>query len=352
MRFGLRWAALMLCCLAAGEGLCHAGSATEVEDHPPRAEKGPDPFERVLQLSGTSGNAGDFEQTSQQEYVAQLTRLQGLVERCRTKPESCNADEVGRDESVGQGSFKVHWDWLRDVIVEARDATNSSRNDLLQKAATRLAEDAKEATENGRDVGENTSAARKKVDQILSRTEFRRVSETSYFEQMMAALLPLIDRLFGRAASIVPHSPWLAPVLEWGLLGLAAVGLLLWAWRARQQQRVAIRLADRTNQAVWQKESEGWAERAQEEAARKEWREAVHCLYWSAIVMLEGQRLWRQNRARTPREYLILLEANSSKQTALEGLTSIFERIWYGLRPARETDYEQAKSLLDELKVA
>jgi hypothetical protein len=76
----------------------------------------------------------------------------------------------------------------------------------------------------------------------------------------------------------------------------------------------------------------------------------VHCLYWAAIVMLEGRRLWRANRARTPREYLPLLEAGSVRQRALGGLTRIFERIWYGLRPASRQDFERAQALLEELK--
>jgi len=352
MRLGLRWAALMLCCLAAGEGFCRASGAQETGNPVPRAKEvsGQEPVAELIRLSTADTNGGEFEQVSRQEYLAHVGKLQGLVEMCRNRPESCDAAAVGGDESVDQEGFKVHWYWLREVIAGARDAKESGRENLLQKAATRLAEDAKQGglAEGAAMLPE----VRKKADLILGRAEFRRVSENSYFEQMMAALSPLIDKLFGRAANLVPHSPWLAPLVEWGLLGLAAVGLLLWAWRSSQQQRLAIRSVDRANEAVWQKESDGWAERAREEAARQQWREAVHCLYWAAIVMLEGRRLWRQNRARTPREYLVLLEAGSPKQTALGGLTRIFERIWYGLRPARKTDYEQAKSLLEELRLA
>jgi len=76
----------------------------------------------------------------------------------------------------------------------------------------------------------------------------------------------------------------------------------------------------------------------------------VHCLYWAAIVMLEGQKHWRRNRARTPREYVALLEAGSSRRQTLLGMTRIFERIWYGLRPAAKSDYDRAKSMLEELR--
>jgi hypothetical protein len=62
--------------------------------------------------------------------------------------------------------------------------------------------------------------------------------------------------------------------------------------------------------------------------------------------------LWRQNRARTPREYLLLLEPGSRVQQTLRLLTQIFERTWYGLRPAAERDYTRALVLFEELRSA
>jgi len=66
--------------------------------------------------------------------------------------------------------------------------------------------------------------------------------------------------------------------------------------------------------------------------------------------MLEGQKLWLQNRARTPREYVNLLEPGSERRKQLSGLTRVFERIWYGLRPAGESDYRDAKAMLDQMR--
>jgi hypothetical protein len=117
-----------------------------------------------------------------------------------------------------------------------------------------------------------------------------------------------------------------------------------------QRQRLAVRIESSTSAEVWQKESDNWAELARAEAAKQDWRAAVHCLYWATIVMMEGRKLWRQNRARTPREYLLLLEPGSRAQEALRRLTRLFERIWYGLRPAMESDYANALVLFEELR--
>jgi hypothetical protein len=191
--------------------------------------------------------------------------------------------------------------------------------------------------------------ARAKTNEILRRREFRRVQQNSFWDQEIAKAVLFLSNVFSKAGDMIPEVPWFATALEWGALAMAAVGLTIWVLRASRQQRVAI-AAGHCGPEAWERESDNWAERAREEAGREDWREAVHCLYWSAIVLLEGQKMWRQNRARTPREYVVLLEAGSAKQQALGGLTRVFERIWYGLRPAAETDYRQASAMLEDLR--
>jgi hypothetical protein len=191
--------------------------------------------------------------------------------------------------------------------------------------------------------------ARAKTNEILQRREFRRVQPNSFWDQFFAKVGLFLNKVFSQVGDMIPEVPWFSTALEWGALTLAAVALTVWVLRASKQQRVAI-AAGRGASEAWERESDNWAERAREEAGRGEWREAVHCLYWSAIVLLEGQKMWRQNRARTPREYVVLLEAGSAKQQALGGLTRVFERIWYGLRPAAETDYRQASAMLEDLR--
>ncbi len=191
--------------------------------------------------------------------------------------------------------------------------------------------------------------ARSKANEILQRRDFRRVQPNSFWDQFFARVGLFLNKVFSQVGEMIPAVPWFATALEWGVLGMAAVALTIWIFRASKQQRVAI-AAGRGTSETWERESDNWAERAREEAGRGEWREAVHCLYWSAIVLLEGQKMWRQNRARTPREYVALLEDGSPKRQALGGLTRVFERIWYGLRPAEESDYRQASAMLEDLR--
>ena len=135
------------------------------------------------------------------------------------------------------------------------------------------------------------------------------------------------------------------------MLGVA-VGAVLWGLRLMRQQRLAIASDGPAKVREWEEASRRWAEGAREAAEQGDWREAVHSLYWASVVELEGRRVWRQARGRTPREYLRLLEAGSKYVGPVRGLTQLLERIWYGLGVAEQRDYERARALYDEVRAS
>jgi len=92
-----------------------------------------------------------------------------------------------------------------------------------------------------------------------------------------------------------------------------------------------------------------WLEDAQRAANSGLWREAIHFVYWAAISRLESRRLWPADRARTPREYLALVDAGDPRKPGLSQLTHTFERVWYGGRDAGESDYKSAENLATAL---
>ena len=303
-----------------------------------------------------STQPSDLPVRSPAQFADNATRLRNLLIACRGKASACEPEEVGEDFQVARpsGNFDVRYRWLRDALSEAKDVKktdDAARADLMQKAAARLDADAAVASAPSTSASD-PKIARARADAILAQKEFRFVDPNSELGKRWAVILLAIDQFFSGLFAHVPHAPWAVPLFEWGLLILAAAALLIWAWQTTRQQRLAIAAPVEARTAVWQKESDDWARKAEEQAAAANWREAVHCLYWAAIVMLEGKRMWRANRSRTPREYLPLLEAGSSRRTALTRLTRIFERIWYGLRPAEQSDFERAQALLEELKAA
>jgi hypothetical protein len=167
---------------------------------------------------------------------------------------------------------------------------------------------------------------------------------------LKARVLEWIGRFFMGVARVGVAAPWLGTLLEWMCFVGAGVGLLFFLLRNAARQRLKISLGQSAAQrSAWDREADDWAQWAEEHAAAGEWREAVHCLYWAAIVSLEARRAWRHNPTRTPREYVRLLRPGSAQEQGLRRLTQIFERVWYGLREANEEEYAEARAQYERL---
>lgn len=291
--------------------------------------------------------------TTPDAYRAHVESLDGLVRACRASAKACNPDAVGDDEKVvspGE-TFQVRWQWLRQLLDDSQNPALADRNSLLDQASARLGQ---ELAESGGDGGTQPAfaPARRAANAILSRPEFRIVSGESWLDRKSAQFWNWVNRIFSAAAAFGHRAPWLGPVLEWSFVGVAVLFVLIWAARTMQRERLAISLNAIIPASQWQKEVDNWAELARQEAEKGNWRDAIHCLYWASIVVLESHRLWRRDATRTPREYVELLDRNSPRQVTLRSITRIFERIWYGLRVAAHEDYEQALALFEELRRA
>jgi hypothetical protein len=187
------------------------------------------------------------------------------------------------------------------------------------------------------------------VQKILAGAEFRR-PEPSLWERIKAKIVGAIVGIFLGIDRVTTRSPWVARALEWLLFVGAAAGLLVWVMRTVQRQRLRVALGDEPlKSTALARETEDWKKQAEGEAARGAWREAIHALYWAAIVHLEGRRAWRHNPSRTPREYLRLLKAGSTEQRELRGLTSALEQSWYGQREANAEEFGAAKQSFERL---
>ena len=292
-----------------------------------------------------------LQQTTPDSYRARLESLRGLVGACRDDAKACNPSAVGDDEVIQapNETFQVRRQWLRKLVDDARNPALPDRTTLLNQASARLDEELA-AISGEASLQPTFPTARRAANSILAKPEFRVVGSESWLDRMTAEFYSWLSRVFAATENFGHRSPWLGPVLEWSFVGLTVLCILIWVERTMQRQRVAVSLSGLTPAADWQKESAEWADLARVEAEANNWREAIHCLYWASIVALESHRLWCRDYARTPREYVDLLEHNSFRQLTLRRLTRIFERIWYGLRHAAREDYIQALALFEDLR--
>lgn len=300
-----------------------------------------------------------LDRSSVDQYRAHLEKLRGLVEACEANASACDEKAVGNDEQVqieglGVGananSIEAHYDWLRDVLKTARNA-GKNRDHELRAAAAKLDEALRDAGGEG-PVKVDIAAARRRADAILGHPEFATARVDSIWQRILGHIFLWLDRLFSHVADFGKKSPWIGPVMEWGLVAIALVVLALWAMRVLRRQRLAVRMEAAREVEPWEQAARNWRTLAEERATAGDWREAVHCLYWASIAALEGRRLWSPNRSRTPREYVRLLEAGSARWKLLRQQTQGFEHVWYGLNEAAKQDYERALELHEGLRAA
>jgi hypothetical protein len=308
----------------------------------------------VGMVGAREARAAGLKSVSVDEFRAELGRLQGVVAECAAAVAGCDADHLGDDVMVGdraKGGFEEHWGWLRDKLNKAKTAKAEERVTLLRDARMQLEEMTREsASGSGAGDAQEFGRARSKANEVLSRGEFQSGGGPTWWDRLKARVLEWIGRFFMGVARVGVAAPWLGTLLEWMCFVGAGVGLLFFLLRNAARQRLKISLGQSAAQrSAWDREADDWAQWAEEHAAAGEWREAVHCLYWAAIVSLEARRAWRHNPTRTPREYVRLLRPGSAQEQGLRRLTQIFERVWYGLREANEEEYAEARAQYERL---
>jgi hypothetical protein len=295
-------------------------------------------------------HAAGVRDVSEAGFGAEVMRLQGVVAGCATAAAGCDAGSVGDDVRVGdveKGGFEEHWDWLRGALKDAKTAKVEERARLMREAGARLEGMARES---GGAADGGFAQARAVANGVLAQPQFQGAVGLTWWDRAKMKFLEWLQRLFEGVAQVGVAAPWLGTVLEWVFFVGAGAGLLFFLLRNVARQRLRVKLeGEGVKASAWESEADDWAKSAAACAAAGEWREAVHCLYWAAIVLLESRRAWRHDPTRTPREYVRLLKPGSGQQEGLRKLTQIFERVWYGLRDADERQYAEARALYERL---
>lgn len=193
------------------------------------------------------------------------------------------------------------------------------------------------------------SRAQAAAQKILAGAEFQRQPPTLW-DIIKEKIGEALVRAFVGIDRVTTKSPWMGRALEWMLFVAAAVGLIVWGLRAVQRQRLRVALGGAPlKTAERARERDDWWRLSEVEAARGAWREAIHAVYWAAIIHLENRRAWRHNPARTPREYVRLLKPGSVEQLELRRLTGALETNWYGRHITREEEYQAARESFERL---
>ena len=287
------------------------------------------------------------------EFRAQVDATQRLVSACAVAAASCDPGAVPGDTQVsgeGGGSFRAGWLWLREALGAAKEAKATERTESMRQASEHLAEVAQEAgrSQDAASFGRAHAAAA----EVLARGEFQAAAGPTWLDRQTARLQEWFLQLLLGMDRIGSHNPWLAPAMEWICFLLAAGGLVFFIRRSLARQALRVAFGSGVPAGYAEADATDWAREAEDRAGKHEWREAVHCLYWAAITLLESRRLWRPNPTRTPREYLRLLPPNSAARESMGALTRSLEAAWYGRAESTEAEFLAARASFEQLASA
>lgn len=284
-------------------------------------------------------------------YEAQLQDVSLELDKIRWQPA-----EISRLRSslpsewivdANRKEYRVPADWLVSALADMQVHPKTA-DSLLRDVKFRLATMRKAALElekPGAEVSE--TAVRADLNEILERREFAGATGPTAFqrleERVTRWLFGWVDRLLRR----LHISATMGNRLAWTFIAIVFLLIVYWVFHAlsTRTQRIEMPSAEPSEAH----DSRAWVSDALAAAERGEYREAIHCAYWAAIVRLEDRKLLSRDRSRTPRESLRLLHAHAQEQGLLRDLTARFELVWYGCRTVSAADWSGTRAQMEKI---
>jgi hypothetical protein len=280
-------------------------------------------------------------------YEAELERLANDVQHREAIPRLRQSLPRIWRIRTSEGAVDVSTLWLSSKLQKLEQET-TKYNAVAGGVRSQLAAMHKAAAELEVVLQQPSSGgARERLDKILDRREFAGEQGPSQWELLQARIAGWIQRQLFGLLSRLHLDVQAGNALSWAIVAVAFLSLCYWivqnlGRRSRLPQPPAE--AART----WN-DSREWARDALAAAERGDYREAVHCAYWAAIVQLETRGMLKSDRARTPRESLRLLETRPGEQKLFREFTVLFELVWYGYRPVSASDWSKARTHMENL---
>ena len=288
---------------------------------------------------------------SLQEYVAELRTASAALDG--ESPATIHAYRLSLPSEwivlTDSQARSVKTDWLATALLAGENDPKGT-NDQVQKGGQRLgalleAAEALLSPANRADLDHS----RAEVDRILRDREFQGAHEPSWLDKLKARVNAWLARHFGKIFSRMGVSESIGNAIAWTLVAL--VGLLLSFWTVRSMLHAARRSEmDLRGSIAAGQDWRYWAREAREAADRGDYRAAIHAAYWTAVAQLEENHLLAEDRSRTPRESLRLLQRSSAAYDPLAHLTRRFEITWYGYRLATSADWDDVRKQLETLE--
>lgn len=285
------------------------------------------------------------------EYQQQLHDFDTRVEQLKDHPDQTVKflAEIPDGVSISDNShqYSISYAWLKDQLRQFLRAEIKTRSTFLQKIQEHLHVLEQQAQAYVK-ADADTGAAKRKLDEILARREFRKAHGPSALAIWWEKVMRWISKLLNRHSPNGTTTEDLLHILVYVAVAVAFSMFAIWLKRRldrprEQFEREIVPFAPSAR--GWRT----WLAEARDAAQQGDWRNGVHLAYWAGIAFLEEHGAWRPDRARTPREYLRMLGTRKPEYPTLSALTGKFEIIWYGHREASAADFQETLGQLEKL---
>ena len=281
-------------------------------------------------------------------YESELSRITEAVKHPEGIPQLRKSLPRNWRVRVGDKTVEVSTAWLAADLKKIKEDPAKSSS-LSQEVNTRLVamRKAAEGLERGTPPV-NLDVAHTQLNKIFSGREFGSAQGPSQLDILKARIARWISDLLYKILRRLHLGAKAGNALAWIIVGIAFLALGYWVWKTLSSSTRKRDIAEVA--AAESNDPREWARDALAAADHGDYREAVHCAYWAAVVRLETLGMLKRDRARTPRESLRLLDPHPTEQNLLREFTRRFELIWYGYRPASANDWSEARSHLEKMR--
>jgi hypothetical protein len=310
-----------------------------------------------LLFSASAQNQQSGPTLSLAQFQAQLDQLNSQVTALGAQPQNAEAlrKSLPKQWTVAGGSpaknVEVSATAIDQALTDFQKQLPARKKATLRELHTQLL--AMRAEVDGYTKPEAANPAmRKRLDNILAAREFGSIQGPNFWDTLRERIAAWFekwwDKLFGKIHISPPSVEWVGRIFVWVVICAAACVLAVWLFRIyrRKPQEYTREIMPFAPSA---KSWRIWLAEAREQAARGDWRNAIHLSYWASVSYLEASGLWAPDRARTPREYLRAVDGRDPKKPPFTSLTRRFESVWYGSRQAGPSDFDATLAELEKL---
>ena len=297
-------------------------------------------------------NSGLAQPLTVPQYLTELDRCLAVLNHSPIDPKAVRdlraTLPASWTVSSGNAHYTIGTEWLLGPLSEvAHDP--SDKNVALAEAREKLEDYRAEAQAlaQSMDTQQDTAASHARLDKILSGREFQGQQGPTWWDLLKQRIYRWIDRQLDRIFGHV-RARSIGNIVAWSVV--TSVGLLMLFWTLRFLMRSARQTEmDLSGATPIGRDWRRWLREAREAAGRGDYRAAIHGAYWAAIVRMEETKSLPEDRSRTPRESLKLIDKGSGVYAPLLQLTRRFELVWYGYRAATAADWDDAAQQLETL---